>query len=85
MEIILLKNIATLGDKHDVIKVKNGYGRNYLIPKGFGVIANQSNMKKLDDIIARDKAEEEQRVDEYKVIMEQIDGKALKIGVLREC
>ena len=61
MDVILLKNIGTLGDKHDVITVKNGYGRNYLIPKGLAVIANAQNLSKLDDIVAKEKAEEESR------------------------
>ena len=81
MEVILLKNIGTLGDKHDVISVKNGYGRNYLIPKGLAVIANAQNLSKLDDIIAKEKAEEEKRVDEFREMVEQMKDKKLKIGV----
>lgn len=45
MDIILKEDIKGLGYKHDVLKVKAGYGRNFLIPKGFAVIANDSNMK----------------------------------------
>ncbi len=81
MEIILLKDMGTLGDKHDVVTVKNGYGRNYLIPKGLAVIANEPNMKKLDDIIAKEKASEEARVDEFKAMMTKLEGQTLKIGV----
>ena len=81
MEIILLKNLSNLGDKHDVITVKNGYGRNYLIPKGLAVIANKVNMAKLDDLIAREKAEEDKKVEVYKQLLEQISDKVLKIGV----
>ncbi len=39
MEIILLQDIPNLGHKDDVVKVRNGYGRNYLIPKGFALLA----------------------------------------------
>ena len=81
MEVILLKNISTLGDKHDVVSVKNGYGRNYLIPKGLAVIANKVNMAKLDELIAREKAEEDQKIEEYKQLLEKIQGQKLKIGV----
>ena len=81
MDVILLKNIGTLGDKHDVITVKNGYGRNYLIPKGLAVIANAQNLSKLDDIVAKEKAEEEKRVDEFKEMVEKMQDKKLKIGV----
>lgn len=45
MEIILLTDIAGLGYKNDIVKVKPGYGRNYLIPQGFAVLANASNRK----------------------------------------
>ncbi len=81
MEVILLKDMGTLGDKHEVVQVKNGYGRNYLIPKGLAVIANAPNMKKLDDIVSKEKASEEARVDEFKAIMSKLDGQTLKIGV----
>lgn len=45
MEIILKEDIKGLGYKNDIVKVKPGYGRNYLIPQGFAVIANESNKK----------------------------------------
>lgn len=45
MDIILKTDIAGLGYKNDVINVKPGYGRNYLIPQGFAVLANDSNRK----------------------------------------
>ena len=81
MEVILLKNLRTLGDKHDVVSVKNGYGRNYLIPKRLAVLANKPNMAKLDDLIAREKAEEDKKVEEYQQIMERLSDRTLKIGV----
>ena len=45
MEIILKKDITGLGYKNDLIKVKDGYARNYLIPKGMAEIATQSSKK----------------------------------------
>ena len=45
MEVILKEDINGLGYKNDLVNVKPGYGRNYLIPQGFAVIANQSNKK----------------------------------------
>lgn len=47
MEIILKEDIIGLGYKNDIVNVKNGYGRNYLIPKGKGVIASPSAKKQL--------------------------------------
>lgn len=45
MQIILKTDIAGLGYKNDVVDVKPGYGRNYLIPQGFAVMATESNKK----------------------------------------
>ncbi len=47
MEIILKEDIIGLGYKNDIVKVRNGYGRNYLIPTGKGVIASESAKKVL--------------------------------------
>ncbi len=45
MEIILLQDVRKLGQKDDLVHVKDGYGRNYLIPKGFAVAASPSARK----------------------------------------
>jgi large subunit ribosomal protein L9 len=45
MEVILKQDISGLGYKNDIIKVKAGYGNNYLIPNGFALIANDSNRR----------------------------------------
>jgi large subunit ribosomal protein L9 len=81
MDIILLKNIDKLGDKHDVVKVKPGYANNYLIPQGVAVIANKDNLKKLDALKADEEAKEAARLEEYKVIAAKMEGQTLKIGV----
>lgn len=45
MEVILKQDVTGLGYKNDIVKVKAGYGRNYLIPNGLAIIANDSNKK----------------------------------------
>ena len=45
MEVILKQDVQGLGYKNDTVKVKAGYGRNYLIPNGFAMIANDSNSR----------------------------------------
>jgi len=45
MEVILKQDISGVGYKNDVVNVKPGFGRNYLIPQGFAIIANTSNKK----------------------------------------
>ena len=81
MDIILLKDIDKLGDKHSIVTVKPGYGRNYLIPQGVGVIANATNKKKLEALIAEEEAKEAARLEDYRVIAAQLEGQTLKIGV----
>lgn len=49
MKIILKEDVTGLGYKDEVVEVKDGYGRNYLIPQGKAVIANASNVKQLEE------------------------------------
>lgn len=51
MEIILKKDVEGLGYKNDTVKVKSGYGRNYLIPQGLAMVASTSNRKRIDEEI----------------------------------
>jgi len=80
MEIILLKDLDKVGDKYEVVTVKNGYGRNYLIPQKVGVIANATNLKKLDDLKAKEDAEIAARLSEFQELADQLKDKTLKIG-----
>jgi large subunit ribosomal protein L9 len=45
MEVILKQDISGLGYKNDIVKVRSGYGRNYLIPNGYALVANDSNRR----------------------------------------
>jgi len=48
MKIVLKKDVEKLGNAGDIVKVKDGYARNYLIPKGFGIVANEKNVRELE-------------------------------------
>lgn len=50
MEVILKQDVQGLGYKNDIVKVKSGYGRNYLIPQGMAIIANNSNKRMVEEI-----------------------------------
>ncbi|MEO0133694.1 MAG: 50S ribosomal protein L9, partial [candidate division WOR-3 bacterium] len=50
MKILLLKDVEKLGKRGDIVEVKDGYARNYLIPKGFAVQATPSIIKHFQDI-----------------------------------
>ena len=49
MKLILKENVVELGYKDDVVEVKDGYGRNYLIPQGKAIIASDANLKELQE------------------------------------
>ena len=49
MEVILKQDVTGLGYKNDIVKVKAGYGNNYLIPNGFALIANESNKRLINE------------------------------------
>ncbi|PMP97237.1 MAG: 50S ribosomal protein L9 [Thermodesulfobacterium geofontis] len=49
MEVILIKDVPKLGRAGDIVKVKDGYARNYLIPKGLAILANQKTIKALEN------------------------------------
>jgi len=80
MELILLQDIDKVGDKYEIVKVKNGYGRNYLIPKGLAIVANATNRKKLDEIKAEAASKLAETLSEFQAIAEQLKGKVLRIG-----
>ncbi len=60
MEIILKEDIKGLGYKDDIVTVKGGHGRNYLIPQGMAVIASPSNKKMIEENIRTGCAQGEQ-------------------------
>lgn len=80
MEIILLRDIDKVGDKHEIVTVKNGYGRNYLIPNGFAIIANEKNRLRLDELRKEEEAEEAKLVGTYQAMAEKLKDQVLKIG-----
>jgi len=63
MEIILKEDIQSLGSKNDLVTVKNGYARNYLIPKGLAVLATES-AKKMHEENSRQRAHKEEKLKE---------------------
>ncbi|MFV0483504.1 MAG: 50S ribosomal protein L9 [Bacteroidales bacterium] len=80
MEIILLQDIARLGSKDDVIAVKDGYARNYLIPQKKALIANKSTLKVLEENKRQRAFKEAKLKDEALVIAEKLKDKSVSIG-----
>ena len=88
MEIILKEDIIGLGFKNDIVNVKSGYGRNYLIPTGKGVIASPSakkvlaeNLKQQAHKLAAIKAEAEKKAEALKGVALTITAKVSATGV----
>jgi len=80
MEIILLQDVDNLGSKHDVVAVKNGYGRNYLIPQKLAIIANKGNRARLEDMKKQDATREAKMLDHYAQIAASLQDVVLKVG-----
>lgn len=80
MEIILLEDVEKVGGKFEVVKVKNGYGRNYLIPQGMAIIANDANMRRLEDYKRREAAKTEAMLGEFQAIAARLENEVLRVG-----
>ncbi|AJA67630.1 50S ribosomal protein L9 [Myroides odoratimimus] len=81
MEIILKQDVQKLGFKDDVVTVKPGYGRNYLIPQGMAVLATPSAKKVLAENLKQRAHKEAKLVADAKVIAEALKALEIKIAV----
>ena len=79
MDIILKQDVANLGYKNDIVTVKAGYGRNYLIPQGLAILATERNRKILAEEM-RQQAHKEQKIkDEATEKAKALEGLKLQI------
>jgi len=77
MEVILKQDISGLGYKNDTVKVRGGYGRNHLIPKGFAIVASQSNRK----MIAENIKQAAHKAEKIKKDAEALAGKIAEVNL----
>lgn len=80
MEIILKQDVQGLGSKDDILKVKDGYGRNYLIPGGMAIVATESAKKVLAENIRQRAHKEAKLKEEASVLAERIKALTVTIG-----
>ena len=80
MELILKEDVENLGFKDDVVKVKNGYGRNFLIPNGLAMLATESNKKVLAENIKQSQNKQKKAIDEAEKIVKKLEKLDLKIA-----
>ncbi len=80
MEVILKQDLDNLGYADEIVKVKPGYGRNYLIPRGLATIATESNKKMLAETV-KQRAHKAQKIrGEAESVAKQLEAMVLKIG-----
>ena len=80
MEIIMLKDLEKVGKANEIVTVKAGYGRNYLIPQGFAIVANKKNRSEIEERQRIQQEAEERLINEFKAIQAKLEGKVLRIG-----
>ncbi|WP_346319118.1 50S ribosomal protein L9 [Chitinophaga sp. YIM B06452] len=80
MQVILIQDVDNLGGKNELVTVKNGYARNFLIPQKFAVEASNSNLKQLDERLKVAKVKEEKMLAEIAKVVEVLKASPVKIG-----
>ncbi len=80
MELILKKDVENLGFVDDIVEVKNGYGRNFLIPQGFAILATTSAKKVLAENLKQRAFKEQKSIDEANKQAEKVAALEIKIS-----
>ena len=80
MEVILKKDVENLGYRDEMVEVKPGYARNYLIPRGLAVFATASQKKMLEETIRQRAQKEEKIQNEANEMAEKLGKETIKIG-----
>jgi large subunit ribosomal protein L9 len=80
MDIILKQDVKNLGEKDEVVKVKAGYGRNFLIPKGFGQLATPSARKVLAENLKQAQFKQDKIRKDADEVATRLEGVKLTIG-----
>jgi large subunit ribosomal protein L9 len=79
MELILKEDVENLGFKDDVVKVKNGFGRNFLIPNGLAMLATESNKKVLAEKIKQSQNKQKEAISDANKIVKKLEKLDLKL------
>lgn len=80
MQIILIQDVNNLGGANEVVTVKNGYARNFLIPNKMAVEASPSNVKQLEERLKQIKKKEEKMMAEINKVITALKESPLRIG-----
>ncbi|MBG9378657.1 50S ribosomal protein L9 [Panacibacter sp. DH6] len=80
MQVILIQDVDSLGQASELVRVKNGYARNYLIPQKFAVEANPSNLKQMEERLKVKAKKEAAMMAQIKQVINALQDGAIKIG-----
>lgn len=80
MEVILIQDVDNLGAKNEVVKVRNGYARNYLLPRQLAVENSPSNKAQLEERLKQVRKKEEKMLAEINSVISKLKEAPLKIG-----
>ncbi|HUC83529.1 MAG TPA: 50S ribosomal protein L9 [Flavisolibacter sp.] len=80
MDIILIQDVDNLGGKNELVKVRNGYARNFLIPQGLAVEANPSNRKQLDERLKVAKKKEDAMLAQINSVISKLKESPVRVG-----
>ena len=78
MKIVLLQSVRGLGGPGDIVNVKSGYARNYLIPQDMAIYATKNNVIQIENRIEKEKAMEADRIEKLKIVAEKLNKLSLK-------
>jgi len=80
MEVILKQDVKNLGHKDEIVKVRPGYGRNFLIPQGFAILASEGNRKMLAESVRQRAHKEEKMRNEATATAEKLASVTIQVG-----
>ena len=81
MQVILLESLNKLGKAGEVVAVKDGYAKNYLIPQNKAIVANKTNLADLKNRISKINSDNDIRIAEAKSIKDNLDGKTYEVQI----
>jgi len=80
MEVILIQDVDNLGGANEVVKVRNGYARNFLLPRKLAIEASPGNMKQLEEKRKQQQKKEEAMLAEVNSVIEKLNEAPVKVG-----
>ena len=81
IEVLLRNNVPNLGSIGDIVQVKPGFARNYLLPQGFAVRVSDENKRMVEKVRRRHLADEQRRIEDARAFANKIEKLSLEIAV----